>query len=332
MTHPSHPFITFSRFAVSATGLCLTLLFACGGSTEGNSNDDATDGNTGGSGPTDGNSGGSGPTDGNSGGSGPTDGNSGGSGPTDGGPNNGNSGGTGGGGNCPSLEPAEGTSCSQEFQVCDYVNCAPPDPRNDHTLECLNGAWALAAETVCDDVSFSCPPNVYRGAYCSAPEGAGPCTVYDACGAFRDVYCTNGVWEYGSVDRDSDGAAPPPDGGGGVGTAIGTAPSATVTTSPPPVPTCPDYAPIQGTGCCPSDYPAYCDYTDAGSDSAVVTAASISTATVVGGFGGGAFGGSTVTTGNGGGAGTGGEDVAPIVTCAVCDPESLTWQPSGLCQ
>src|SRR5690606_15891160 len=143
---------------------------------------------------------------------------------------------------CPSVEPARGSSCSADGQVCIYENCGAPEYRDGHELTCLNGAWTVVGETRCEDVPIERPPNVYLGAYCGAPEGTGPCTVYDACGFFREVYCTNGYWQ---LPKDDEGAAPP-DGFGG-GSAVGTAPSATSATSAGPLPQCPSYPPTEGS-------------------------------------------------------------------------------------
>jgi len=172
----------------------------------------------------------------------------------------------------------------------------------------------VGSETVCEDQPIECPPNVYLGASCGVPEGTGPCTVYDACGVFREVYCTDGYWQYGPVGED---AAPPPDGGGGAGNSVGTGPSGSFTSGPIPEPTCPTYPPTLGQACCPADYPAYCDYTGASDP-----VPNPSTATQVAATGG-AF--TAVSTGAGGSGGA-----LPSVTCAACGP-NLTWESSDAC-
>jgi hypothetical protein len=67
-----------------------------------------------------------------------------------------------------------------------------------------------------------------------------------------------------------------------------------------------------GAACCPADYPAYCDYADAGSDAVI-------------GTGPGSF--TVVSTSAGG---SGGEDPAPALTCAQCGAD-MTWQTSLDC-
>lgn len=313
MTYHSHRFITTARLALSASGLCLGLVLACGGTTESHSNDDSADDGPTTDGPTtDGGPSNGGPV--TTGGAVTTGGPVTTSGPvTTGGPTTaGGNGGSGGGDNdCPSVEPAPGSGCSEPSQICSYPNCVAPDYRNGHDLECINGAWSVGSETVCDDVPLECPPNVYLGASCDVPEGTGPCTVYDACGTFRQVYCTAGYWQYGPVGED---AAPPPDGGGGAGNA-GTGPSGTFTSGPIPAPTCPEFPPTPGQACCPADYPAYCDYTGA-----------IDPGTTVGtqAATGGSF---TVVSTGAGGTGSG---ALPNLTCAVCSP-NLTWESSDAC-
>src|SRR6186713_775988 len=102
MTHSSPRFRILLQ--LTAYAACLGLAFACGGTTEADSHGDMTDGPTTDSGPT------------NSGGNGGVT--------------------TGVVSNCPSLEPAEGSGCAVDAQVCDYANCTAPDYRDAHTLAC----------------------------------------------------------------------------------------------------------------------------------------------------------------------------------------------------
>jgi len=286
MTHSSPRFRILLQ--LTAYAACLGLAFACGGTTEADSHGDMTDGPTTDSGPT--NSGGNGPvtTGGGNGG--------GGNGPVT----------TGVVSNCPSLEPAEGSGCAVDAQVCDYANCTAPDYRDAHTLVCSQGAWQLTELERCDNVPTTCPPSITRGAYCDLPEGSGPCSVVDACGAVRSTYCTNGIWEYGSgTGEDAAPIIPPGSGGAGTGPS-----SATVTTSPPPEPKCPEIIPEWGTACCPADYPPVCDWT-------------LTSSNIGGGSPSAATGGSPgpTVTGTGSGFGTG----DPLLPCAMCGAD-MTWQ------
>lgn len=269
--------MTLARFAVSASALCLGLLLACGGTTESSHGDDGGSNNGG---------------DGGSAGIG----------------GNGGIGGDGGSGGtpsqCPSIEPAEGSGCADVDMVCSYANCSAPDYRDGHVLQCTDGAWLLVGTEPCT-APEECPPYLYLGSYCGPPESQGPCPYYDACGDVHDAYCVDHYWQPGAAAED---AAPP--GGGGASSAAATAISATITTGPPPV-QCPAYPPYQGSACCPTNYPEFCDYSESGSDSVTSTQTSF-----------GATNGGTGPATSGGAATSGG---IPPLLCAVCTSQMI-WE------
>ena len=242
----------------------------------------------------------------------------------------GQSSGTGGtaSGSCPSVEPALGASCAPDAQSCLFINCVAPDYRDDHELTCVNGAWALTREAVCDEVAVACPPSTpVRGQACNAAETPGPCTTFDACGSVQLAYCTMGAWQY-QTDDGADRIAP----------ASGVGGSGTTGAMPDPIPAeCPLAAPTLGTPCCPSNHPPVCDYGSGGSSGdsefgAPVPAAggassgdagtvqSVALATTVG------MGG-TSTSGAGGSGMAGSPSVAECVTCGA----EMVWEASDEC-
>ena len=277
-------------------GVCLGLLLACGRVKEGNGFP-AHSTTTGGGGPT---SDGSGPA---SDGSGPT---SGGSGPTSGGGGSPTTGGnlvvTGGDSpDCPSVQPAAASSCAIEGLGCRYNNCVAPNYWDNAILICEEGAWDVVGTEACMSPD-ECPPYVTLGDACGWEgwQGSlGPCNGSNACGQYQ-AYCIDGSWQLRADD--------PAPGAGGEGGADGTAPSTSATTSPPPVPQCPTFPPFQGNPCCPSDVPAYCDYSELSSESVSAT--------------------QTVSSAVGGPAGTVGG--AFSLFCAECSP-SMFWIASDAC-
>ncbi len=199
---------------------------------------------------------------------------------------------------CPSVEPPVYSSCSTENQACGYSNCVAPDYRDAHVLQCYAGAWQLAGSEPCTAPN-ECPPYVRLLDACGYEgwQGSlGPCIVYDACGA-HEAYCRDGSWQ-------TDEAAPDGDGGEGGADGVGT-----VTTGPAPVPQCPPFPLYEGSSCCPSDVPAYCDYSSSGSNGATATQTVVS---AVGGFAAGTFGGPFT------------------LLCAECSP-NMVWTASNAC-
>jgi hypothetical protein len=246
----------------------------------------------------------------------------------------GGTGGTGGttSGSCPSIEPAIGAGCSEDGQSCVFVNCAAPDYRDDHTLSCFNGAWALIEEVVCDAEPTSCPATApVRGQACDAATTPGPCTVLNACGVAELAYCMDGSWEFGSAEDRADPIIP------GTGGATGSAVAVATTGGIPELPECPVNPPTLGAACCPADYPDTCDYGTAGSGGAegIVPAvggasgdsATVQSATV--GAGGAGFTTTTVVTTGGGTTGSGG--TAPAPECLTCGDDSMVWEVSSDC-
>jgi len=291
---------SWHNFKRGAGGLCLGLLIACSG--QATRSDPASNSTTTGGGPTSG--GGGGPTSG--GGGGPTSGGadgptSGGGGPTSGGNGISVTGGTYSP-DCPSVEPAVYSSCTIESLACRYDYCVAPDYRDDVVMVCYQGAWQLFRTEGCTSPD-ECPPYVTLGNACGYEgwEGSlGPCSGQNACGQYQ-AYCIDGSWQLRAEEV-------PPDGSGGEGGADGTAPTTSVTTSPAPVPECPTYPPLQGTSCCPNDFPAYCAYSEPSSDSVSAT--------------------QTVASVVGGPAGTVGGFFS--LFCAECSP-TMVWTASDAC-
>lgn len=266
----------------------------------------------------------------------------------------GQSSGTGGtnSASCPSVEPAVGSSCSPSAQSCSFINCVAPDYRDDHVMACINGAWALTSEVICDADPLPCPSSLpAQGQACDAASTPGPCSALDACGVVQFAYCTTGVWEFQSSDGAEDRAAPAPGTGGA--TVVGTATATTGADIPVQEPVCPANPPTLGAACCPASFPEYCDYGagGAGGNSGFGApapgvggatsgdASAVASSTAVGSFTAtvtvtttGATTGSSSTGGSGmsgsGGSGSGGSP--PVVECVVCS-ENLVWEASDVC-
>lgn len=268
--------------------------------------------------------------------------------------------GTGGtdSGSCPSIEPAIGASCEFDGQRCPFVNCEAPDYRDDHTLTCFDGAWALTAEVICDEEPSSCPatPPV-RGQACDSDATPGPCTAIDACGGVQLAYCEGNVWTFEANDGDSEPIAPGVGGASAVSTAVAT------TGITPELPECPINPPTLGTSCCPADYPEVCDYgsgsgssnfgvpapaaggassTDAAATTVVTSmaASTVVTGSVTSGTTGSLVTGGTVTGGTVSGTTVTGTTVTGTTTtgagggpsggCLACGPD-MVWEESSSC-
>jgi hypothetical protein len=282
------------------------MLAACGGDTKNNadSSDSSSSSESGGAN--------------NSGSGGAT------SGETSGGPS-----GTGGTnvGSCPSIEPAVGSACSPERQACSYTNCVSPDFRDDHTLTCVGGAWALSSRAPCTDAG-QCPSVVPQiGASCLAASTPGPCSALDACSTLRPATCENGLWTFGAMSLGAGGAgsriAPIDTGSADVGTA-----TATTGILPDP-PSCPENPPLVGQPCCPSSVPEYCYYGP--SVAAGGSAGFGAPVPAAGGASSAAQAASTTqstTSGDAGSAGAG-ADIA-FLECVECS-EDMRWVASSRC-
>lgn len=326
-----------TSWLIVAGGFLIWNATACSGETETSANSASSETSSGSGGSADSGTGGDG-----SGGDGTTSADSAGENTGTGGTNS---------GSCPSLEPAVGSSCASEGEQCAFVNCVAPDYRDDHTLTCLNGAWALSAEVVCEEEADQCPASPpVRGRACDEATTPGPCTAVDACGSAQLAYCTNGVWVYEAPDGDADRIAPAAGGATVVGTAAPTGSATTGAVPEPELPECPLNPPVLGSPCCPSDYPALCDYASDGSagssgfDAPVPAAggassgdaATVQSATVVTTIGGtttdaGTGGsGSGTATGSGGFAGSGSGGAGIAIECVTCSPD-MVWAPSTDC-
>ena len=267
-----------------ATGsLCLLVALACGDTVENPESDAA--GNAGGSASTTSESTADATTDATMG---PTTG-TGGTGPSA----------------CPPLEPAAATSCVSPGMTCAYDNCVAPLYRARHTLSCLQGAWVLTSEELCEQEASDCPEfGFFLGQTCDASLTPGPCSGTDACSSAIWAICEGGVWT-----RSANGQRGlPPDGGAGAGMG-GAAAGAIAATGGAPIPvSCPVTPPQPGTPCCPSSVPAICDY-------------SIPTAGLIP-----VDGSATSTTGQGGAAGSPGE--GPVTPCLSCSAR-MVWETCG---
>lgn len=204
----------------------------------------------------------------------------------------GSSGGTGGTTSnlCPSFEPAEGTGCTADGQMCAFKNCQAPDYRDYHELTCKGGAWQQTAVNACPFVE-SCPavpPLVGSG--CDPFVTPGPCVAEDPCGATYEAVCLYGAWQK-TDNQDSD--RPGTDGGGA---ATGSGGSGGGFEAP----FCPADAPYLYDPCCPAFVPEKCDYTG----SAGAAGASFDFAPGAGATGSGA--------------------APPMLGCAVCT-ENMVW-------
>jgi hypothetical protein len=221
------------------------------------------------------------------------------------GPTNG-TGGTGPGA-CPPLEPAPSTNCVSPGLTCTYDNCRAPEYRDGHTLSCLQGAWMLTSEELCDQEPPNCPASTsVIGQVCDASLTPGPCSAFDACGALGSAVCSGGIWTLSS----SGLGASPPDGSAGAGN--GDAAAAPAATGGAPIPLrCPGVPPEVGTSCCPASVPAICDYD--------------SPSTATGGFMPDDMA-LVTTTGQGGSAGSPGADRPP--PCLICSAQ-MVWQTCG---
>lgn len=170
--------------------------------------------------------------------------------------------GTGTGGttpnDCPSFEPAQGSTCTQANLRCFYENCQAPEYNDAHLLACSDGAWVLSDITTCQ--TNECPEVAQPGTYCDASVTPGPCSFVDVCGASQEVECVDGSWQAGSAEER---AAPGED---------------------PVAPVCPTYPPYLGYPCCPTQVPEICDYT-AGTDGAAGASFLINPATSTSGGG-----------------------------------------------
>lgn len=198
---------------------------------------------------------------------------------------------------CPAIEPAPGTSCGEDGLSCTFTNCAAPNYRNDHTLICERGAWALASEVECLP---DCPnPRPLIGSACEAQQTPGPCPVATGC-AVVEASCVDGVWSAAGV---SDRLPMPPEGTGGSSGIIGE-------------PLCPETVPEVYTPCCPAAFPDYCDYRGRRPDFLLPP-----TGTTTGAQGSGGTVGDSATAG-----GTG----APGL-CLACDPTRLEWVVTDAC-
>jgi hypothetical protein len=248
MTHRSPRYRTLAELSTCASCLCLGLAFACGETTKNNAHDETTTGSTTATGPTNGGSVTGGPTT-----SGTT---------------------TGGGGttgsDCPSLEPAAGSACPMDNRVCAYDNCAAPDYRDYHELNCVNGAWVLAFTEACP--VGQCPADTpFVGSYCNAGVTPGPCSAVDACGEVREATCFDWTWQ--TLDNKLPELP---------GTSAGGADGAGMD---PVVPQCPVNPPYSGDRCCPGAVPERCDYTEGDPDGAAGASFLINPVTSTGGDG-----------------------------------------------
>ncbi|HEU5077019.1 MAG TPA: hypothetical protein VFU02_22670 [Polyangiaceae bacterium] len=220
---------------------------------------------------------------------------------------------------CPDVEPPLGASCADAGLSCTFINCVAPSYRNDHTLACVQGAWALASEIECLPNCPDTPPVI--GGACQMQETPGPCQVENSCG-MTEAYCVEGVWSL-----EPSKAAP----------------------DVPVVSTCPEKAPALYSDCCPAQTPVSCQYAG-GSGSEFLPPATTSSSTGAQGSGGassttGATGGTgdtgtsgseDATDGGARGAGTTGAMGATGATgasglCLTCDPTRLEWVISGAC-
>lgn len=148
---------------------------------------------------------------------------------------------------CPSFEPAAGSTCTQEDQVCGYEHCAPPDYNDRHMLTCINGAWTITDVSACPVQPCPATPPVL-GSVCYENVAPERCIFANACGADLEVACVEGTWQaVGAEDSDGPGEDP----------AL-------------PAPMCPAYPPYLGDPCCPTTVPEICDYsaTATGTDGA----------------------------------------------------------------
>jgi hypothetical protein len=208
---------------------------------------------------------------------------------------------------CPVIEPALGSSCSEEGMGCAFSNCAPPSYRDDHTLTCSQGAWALTDEVECQ--APNCPATApVIGSSCQAQSTPGPCPVGNACDTTY-AYCSAGEWSL--QEDDQKDAAPTGAGGGSSLIAL----------------ICPESAPMPGSACCPSWYPSYCAY-DIGIGSGFAPAPPRPGVTTAGS--GGTTGGASGST-SASDAGATGATGADLPSCVTCDPSSMQWEASTGC-
>ena len=170
---------------------------------------------------------------------------------------------------CPLTEPAVGSACAQNGQLCQFENCVAPAYRDDHDLMCVQGAWAITGLTTCELTGTECPNALpYRGQACDPAATPGPCTSIDACGAQRALYCAAGIWDYADADSLVPASTSATVGSATVGS--------TSTTGAIPPAQCPVNPPVLGTTCCPTDYPQWCDYSTS-SSTVVVTSSGTTT-------------------------------------------------------